>query len=140
MPDLIDNSKVQIPFEDVYAFTVLQFDVYEINVVVFVDKEAIDRYLASIGVDGGWGCWSPYPYKINSMGSRAENQPYIGRLGFVKGHISAEVAFHEMQHIVNFWVDMLDIPVGDYDEYIASVAGKFAHKFYTWFYEEKLDG
>ena len=124
----------ELCFEDVYAWTILSFGGYQVDVVVFVDKDAHDRYISG----DGWGSWHPYPYRIDSILARKDGQENLGRLGFVYRHISAKVVFHEMTHMQLMWADMLGIGYSEHDEYIAEAVGKFAGAFYAWFYKEEL--
>ena len=131
----MENSEIWVT--DIFAWTILRFGHFEVDVMVFVDQAAHNEYIDDAD-DSTWGSWHPYPYKVDSEGHRKRDQPTLGRLGFVKGQMGVEVVFHEITHMLMFWVDMLGIGYDGYDEYIAKQSGRFAKDFYKWFYKEDL--
>jgi len=141
---MVDEG-VFIDFATVYDFTQMSFAEYLVDVVVFSNKEHHDDYLRQLNIDedeieSSWASWHSYPYKINGMGVRKEGQKNLGRLTFIAGSMNIEVVSHEIQHMINMWVDMdLANMIDEYDEHISIVTGRFYKRFYDWFYKVELD-
>lgn len=132
---MIDQT---IDEKDIYAFTQINYFDFKVDVIVFVDKAAHDKYIED---PEGPGHWHSYPYRMNPLGVRSHEDIELGRLGFVKCNVNVNVVFHEITHMANMIIgtSLMSLDMDAWDEWIARENGRFASKFYNWFYQEGLD-
>ena len=114
---------------------------------VWADQASMKAYLEDEGNDDYVGHYQGHVYlQHKETKLRKAEQPYVGDIHLVDGHLNVGVVAHEICHFILDWIRMWKLE-GVYlgsgtatEERIATIFGEVVRKYAEWFWEEIYQG